>query len=53
MKLNWAERMAVNNPIRPLQQRLELTLVEKRIPLKPGGNASWRSDAEEGQVLIS
>jgi ubiquinone/menaquinone biosynthesis C-methylase UbiE len=36
MKLNWAERMAVNNPIRPLQQRLELTLLKTHIPLKPG-----------------
>lgn len=24
MKLNWAERLAVNNPLRPLQQRLEM-----------------------------
>jgi ubiquinone/menaquinone biosynthesis C-methylase UbiE len=36
MKLNWAERMAVNNPIRPLQQRLELTLLKTHIPRKPG-----------------
>jgi ubiquinone/menaquinone biosynthesis C-methylase UbiE len=37
MKLNWAERMAVNNPIRPVQQRLEIGLLKKRIPLNPGG----------------
>ncbi len=36
MKLNWAERMAVNNPLRPLQQRLELMLLKRRMPLKPG-----------------
>jgi ubiquinone/menaquinone biosynthesis C-methylase UbiE len=35
MKLNWAERMAVNNPIRPLQQRLEIGLLKKGIRLKP------------------
>ena len=33
MKLNWAERMAVNNPLRPLQQRIELSLLKKHIPL--------------------
>jgi ubiquinone/menaquinone biosynthesis C-methylase UbiE len=36
MKLNWAERMAVNNPLRPLQQHLELALLRRHIPLKPG-----------------
>ena len=36
MKLNWAERLAVNNPIRPLQQRLEIGLMKKNIRLKPG-----------------
>ena len=35
MKLNWAERLAVNNPIRPLQQRLEIGLMKKNIRLKP------------------
>jgi ubiquinone/menaquinone biosynthesis C-methylase UbiE len=35
MKLNWAERWAVNNPIRPLQQGLEIRWMKKRIPLRP------------------
>lgn len=37
MKLNWGERLAVNNPLRPLQQRVELSLLKKSMPLKPGG----------------
>jgi ubiquinone/menaquinone biosynthesis C-methylase UbiE len=36
MKLNWAERLAVNNPLRPLQQRLEITLLKRHLPLKSG-----------------
>jgi ubiquinone/menaquinone biosynthesis C-methylase UbiE len=36
MKLNWAERLAVNNPIRPWQQRLELWLLRSHMPLEPG-----------------
>jgi len=36
MKLNWAERLAVNNPIRPLQQHLEIRWLKKRVILKPG-----------------
>jgi len=36
MKLNWAERWAVNNPLRPLQQRLEIRWMRKRVQLKPG-----------------
>ncbi len=36
MKLNWAERWAVNNPSRPLQQRLEMRWLKKRVPLHPG-----------------
>lgn len=36
MKLNWAERWAVNNPLRPLQQRLELHWFGRRIGLAPG-----------------
>jgi ubiquinone/menaquinone biosynthesis C-methylase UbiE len=36
MKLNWGERLAVNNPLRPLQQHLELTLLKRHILLKPG-----------------
>jgi len=35
MELNWAERWAVNNPIRPLQQRLEIGWFQKRVRLKP------------------
>jgi ubiquinone/menaquinone biosynthesis C-methylase UbiE len=37
VKLNWGERLAVNNPLRPLQQRVELSLLKKNMPLKPGG----------------
>ncbi len=36
MKLNWGERLAVNNPVRPLQQRLELALLKRHLALKPG-----------------
>ncbi len=36
MKLNWGERMAVNNPLRPRQQRLELMLLKRHMTLKPG-----------------
>jgi len=33
MKLNWAERWVVNNPIRVYQQRLELFFLKKKIKL--------------------
>jgi len=36
MKLNWAERWAVNNPTRPIQQYLEILWVMNRINLRPG-----------------
>lgn len=36
MKLNWAERLAVNNPLRPLQQRLEISWYKKNIKLESG-----------------
>jgi len=36
MKLNWAERWAVNNPSRPLQQRLEIRWLRKKAQLGPG-----------------
>jgi ubiquinone/menaquinone biosynthesis C-methylase UbiE len=36
MKLNWGERLAVNNPLRPWQQRLETRWMKKRVRLKPG-----------------
>jgi len=36
MELNWAERWVVNNPSRVLQQRIEIMLLKKAAPLKPG-----------------
>jgi ubiquinone/menaquinone biosynthesis C-methylase UbiE len=39
MKLNWAERWAVNNPFRPLQQRLEIRWLRKKAQLSPGALA--------------
>jgi ubiquinone/menaquinone biosynthesis C-methylase UbiE len=36
MKLNWAERWAVNNPTRPIQQRLEIHWMKRRRPLASG-----------------
>ncbi len=36
MKLNWAERWAVNNPSRPIQQGLEVRWMKRRRPLAPG-----------------
>jgi len=36
VKLNWAERWAVNNPLRPLQQRMEMAWFEKRAVIPPG-----------------
>jgi ubiquinone/menaquinone biosynthesis C-methylase UbiE len=36
MKLNWAERLAVNNPLRPLQQRLEINWYQRHIKLDSG-----------------
>jgi ubiquinone/menaquinone biosynthesis C-methylase UbiE len=38
MKLNWAERLAVNNPSRPFQQGLEIGWMKKHAQLPPGGN---------------
>ena len=35
MKLNWAERWVVNNPLRVYQQRLEIFFLKKRIKLHP------------------
>lgn len=37
MKLNWAERWAVNNPLRVVQQRLEIGWMNRVWPLPPGG----------------
>jgi len=38
MKLNWAERLAVNNPLRVVQQRFELRWMKTRSNLPPGSN---------------
>ncbi|HVN95881.1 MAG TPA: class I SAM-dependent methyltransferase [Syntrophorhabdaceae bacterium] len=35
MKLNWAERWVVNNPLRVVQQRMELKKLKAMLPLKP------------------
>ena len=37
MKLNWAERLVVNNPSRVVQQRIEIDWMKSRAPLAPGG----------------
>jgi ubiquinone/menaquinone biosynthesis C-methylase UbiE len=36
MKLNWAERWAVNNPTRPIQQELEIRWMRRGRPLPSG-----------------
>lgn len=36
MKLNWAERWVVNNPLRVVEQRIELRKLNRMMPLKPG-----------------
>ena len=36
MKLNWAERWAVNNPTRPIQQAFEIRWMRRRRPLASG-----------------
>ena len=36
MKLNWAERWVVNNPLRVLQQQMEIKRLKAMVPLKPG-----------------
>jgi ubiquinone/menaquinone biosynthesis C-methylase UbiE len=38
MKLNWAERWAVNNPLRVIQQQLEMRWLKKNSNLKPGSS---------------
>ena len=35
MKLNWAERWVVNNPVRAFQQRIEIKWLKGMMPLKP------------------
>src|SRR5512137_1729096 len=39
MKLNWAERWAVNNPMRVVEQRIELRRLSRMRPLEPGFKA--------------
>jgi len=36
MKLNWAERLAVNNPGRVIEQRIEVNAFYQMMPLAPG-----------------
>ena len=36
MKLNWAERLAVNNPLRVVEQRLEIRWMKRRVELPAG-----------------
>ncbi len=38
MKLNWAERWAVNNPSRVFQQRIEIYWFKKKMPLRVGAH---------------
>jgi ubiquinone/menaquinone biosynthesis C-methylase UbiE len=37
MKLNWAERWAVNNPLRVIQQTLEIAWMRRALEAWPGG----------------
>lgn len=39
MKLNWAERWAVNNPLRVVEQRFEIRRLKGMRPLQPGAVA--------------
>ena len=36
MKINWAEKCVVNNPLRALEQRVGIGWLKATIPLKPG-----------------
>jgi len=38
MKLNWAERWVVNNPLRVFQQKIEIKWLKGMRSLKPGAN---------------
>ena len=38
MKLNWAERWVVNNPVRVLQQRVEIHMLKRMVSLASGAN---------------
>jgi ubiquinone/menaquinone biosynthesis C-methylase UbiE len=39
MKLNWAERWVVNNPLRVLEQAIEIRHLKRMAPLSPGLSA--------------
>ena len=39
MKLNWAERWVVNNPVRVFQQQIEVKWLKRMMPLAPGATA--------------
>jgi ubiquinone/menaquinone biosynthesis C-methylase UbiE len=39
MKLNWAERWVVNNPLRVAEQRIEIRMLKTMMPLRPGSRA--------------
>ncbi len=36
MKLNWAERWVVNNPLRVFQQQIEIAWFKRMLPPPPG-----------------
>jgi ubiquinone/menaquinone biosynthesis C-methylase UbiE len=36
MKLNWAERWVVNNPLRVMEQRFQIGWMKSKMPLSPG-----------------
>jgi len=36
MKLNWAERWVVNNPLRAFQQQIEIKFLKRMLPPAPG-----------------
>lgn len=37
MKINWAERWVVNNPLRVMEQEIEIRWMRSKMPLRPGG----------------
>lgn len=37
MKLNWAERWVVNNPVRVMEQKLQIRWMRSKMQLRPGG----------------
>ena len=36
MQLNWVERLVINNPLRVLEQKLQIGWLKRRMPLKEG-----------------